>query len=170
MTLQELTHIASQLQTILAEMQRPRSKTLGSITGKRYDNCFFPPHVLPSHAFSSYSEFIDMYRYILLHFCTEKFTEDLLSKLPRHAPIRFAHADLLPRNIMVDGTTITAVIDWATAGFWPGYWEYCRMHNPEWASPGWDRVLGLVFPEERRSEEIKAACYLNRIVMDYFWV
>ncbi|KAF9029205.1 hypothetical protein BDP27DRAFT_1306516 [Rhodocollybia butyracea] len=150
MTLQELTHIASQLQTILAEMQRPRSKTLGSITGKRYDNCFFPPHVLPSHAFSSYSRPV--------------------VKTASSRPIRFAHADLLPRNIMVDGMTITAVIDWATAGFWPGFWEYCRMHNPEWASPGWDRVLGLVFPEERRSEEIKAACYLNRIVMDYFWV
>ncbi|KAE9410686.1 hypothetical protein BT96DRAFT_781344, partial [Gymnopus androsaceus JB14] len=55
---------------------------------------------------------------------------------------------------------ITAIIDWATAGFWPDYWEYCFMHSLSSLTPGWDRVLSLVFPGERRQAEVDA---LNKI-------
>ncbi|KAA1477705.1 hypothetical protein DENSPDRAFT_885311 [Dentipellis sp. KUC8613] len=163
MTPHQLSIIAEQLRQILAEMGQLRPKTLGSVTGGPYQNSFFPAHVLPAHAFSSYSEFVDLYRSMLLHVCTESYTEALLSHLPRNAPIRFAHADLLPRNIIVDGTKITGIIDWATAGFWPGYWEYCLMHNRDSSSPGWDQVLGLVFPGDRRQAEIDAVNHLVTI-------
>lgn len=83
--------------------------------------------------------------------------------------MRFAHAELVPRNIIVDGTTITAIIDWATAGFWPEYWEYCNMHNPNWSSPGWDRVLELIFPGERRQSEIDAVYQLITLVDRYYY-
>lgn len=47
----------------------------------------------------------------------------------------FTHADLNPRNIMVqelpqpDGTygwRVTGILDWETAGFYPEYWEYTK--------------------------------------------
>ena len=82
------------------------------------------------------------------------FADALLSKLPRHVPLRFAHGDLHPGNIIVEGATITGIIDWAEAGFWPGFWEYCRMHQRCRLSPAWDQVLGVLFPGERRQPEI----------------
>ncbi|KAF5121146.1 hypothetical protein E5D57_013482 [Metarhizium anisopliae] len=43
------------------------------------------------------------------------------------------HADLHPRNIMVDWDTeegdnlhITAIIDWELAGWYPEYWEFVK--------------------------------------------
>ncbi|EEQ35450.1 hypothetical protein McanCB56680_005060 [Microsporum canis] len=43
--------------------------------------------------------------------------------------IHFAHADLAPRNILVDEKTgkVNAVIDWERAGWYPEYWDYVRM-------------------------------------------
>ncbi|KAA1479410.1 kinase-like protein [Dentipellis sp. KUC8613] len=166
MTPAQLQHIASQLRDILAEMDRLRPTTLGSVTGGPYRNEYFPLAILLPHAFSSYSAFLDRLREVLLVFATETYTEDLLSKLPRDAGMRFAHADLYPRNILVDGTTITGIIDWATAGFWPDFWEYvyCAMHRSVTSSPGWERLLGLVFPGERRWDEIDAVTTLVSII------
>lgn len=43
--------------------------------------------------------------------------------------VRFSHADLSPRNILVDPKTgrITGIIDWEFGGWYPEYWEYTKM-------------------------------------------
>lgn len=49
--------------------------------------------------------------------------------------ICFTHADLNPRNILVDqftlpngksGWRLTGIVDWETAGYYPEYWEYTK--------------------------------------------
>ncbi|KAI0161246.1 hypothetical protein GGR57DRAFT_351955 [Xylariaceae sp. FL1272] len=49
--------------------------------------------------------------------------------------IVFTHADLNPRNILVDEVTnkdgsthyeVTGIVDWETAGYYPEYWEYTK--------------------------------------------
>ncbi|CAG9995559.1 unnamed protein product [Clonostachys byssicola] len=48
------------------------------------------------------------------------------------------HGDLTPRNIMVDGTTLTGIVDWERSGFYPEYAEYafamvlCHEHEKWW--------------------------------------
>ncbi|TFY68953.1 hypothetical protein EVG20_g3358 [Dentipellis fragilis] len=160
MTPAQLNCIAEQLRHVLAEMDQIRPTTLGSVTGGPYRNEYFPVTILPPRAFSSYPEFLDLLREVLMNFATETYTEDLLSKIPRNASMRFAHADLYPGNIIVNGT-ITGIIDWATAGYWPEFWEYCTMHRPVSSSLGWDQLLSLVFPGERRQAEIDAVTTLG---------
>ncbi|KAK3997426.1 kinase-like domain-containing protein [Cladorrhinum sp. PSN332] len=44
-------------------------------------------------------------------------------------PIVFTHDDLVPCNILVtDGPNprVAAIIDWAQAGWYPSYWEWCK--------------------------------------------
>ncbi|KAG9498601.1 hypothetical protein J7337_009409 [Fusarium musae] len=50
----------------------------------------------------------------------------VLEKQRRKSTGRFVltHGDLSPRNIMVDGSTITGIIDWELSGFYPEYVEY----------------------------------------------
>ncbi|THH31215.1 hypothetical protein EUX98_g2974 [Antrodiella citrinella] len=162
MTPYELNHVAEQLRTVLDKMQRPRSKKLGSVTGGPFRNNLFPDELLPYRP-STYSDLINLWREILLVCCSETHTENLLSRLPRNAPIRFAHGDLLPQNIIVNGSTITGIIDWVTAGFWPEYWDYCVMHDPDWSSPGWDRILEILFVGKRRQAEINAVHEISEI-------
>lgn len=49
--------------------------------------------------------------------------------------IVFTHADLNPRNILVERTTshagqegrqLSGIVDWETAGFYPEYWDYTK--------------------------------------------
>ena len=61
----------------------------------------------------------------------------------QHYATKFTHGDFAPRNIMVkrDGT-ITAIIDWDSAGWFPEYWEYTKaMFNP-YAPDDWVESIG----------------------------
>ncbi|KAF7763833.1 hypothetical protein Agabi119p4_8370 [Agaricus bisporus var. burnettii] len=170
MSVDELDHIAEQLKTVLSTMSKLTSKSLGSVTGGPYRNFFYPSHLSPKYPFSSVGEFIDSYRQILLLFCTESFTESLLSQLPRNDTVQFTHGDLLPKNILVNGSEITAIVDWATAGFYPAYWEYCRMYDPHFSSKGWDYVLDRIFHIPRRLTEIYAVKELLGVQERFFYV
>ena len=152
----ELDHIADQLLVILNEMRSYSSKTLGSVTGGPYDNRFMPFPWRPPHAFPNTEEYLDHYRGIFLEFCGPEYVEELFSCFPTDAQVHFTHGDLLPRNILVDGSKITAIIDWETAGYYPEFWEYCRMHDLGWMTPAWGRVLARIFPGPRREKEIRA--------------
>lgn len=44
-------------------------------------------------------------------------------------PLVLTHNDIFPRNIMVDGTKVTGIIDWCAAGWFPSHWEYCKSLN-----------------------------------------
>lgn len=39
-------------------------------------------------------------------------------------PLKFTHGDLNDSNILVRGDRVVGIIDWATAGWYPAYWEY----------------------------------------------
>ncbi|PBK89615.1 hypothetical protein ARMGADRAFT_1033150 [Armillaria gallica] len=95
-------------------------------------------------------------------------TESVLSQLPKEAAIRFAHADLVPKNIIVEGSTITGIVDWKLSGFFPDFWEYGRMHDPVQMTRGWDYVLQKVFPSPRREAEINSVRQLIRILFTVF--
>ncbi|KAF5309979.1 hypothetical protein D9619_010469 [Psilocybe cf. subviscida] len=150
MTPSQLDHVATQLKSILHQMATYQPKWLGSVYGAPYLNFFFPNYVTPKNTFSSVGEFHDHIRWMLELFCTPEFTDSFLRRFPRNAAMRFTHGDLLPKNIVVSGSTITGIIDWETAGFYPEYWEYARMHDHMFSSPGWDGVLHRVFPSPRR--------------------
>ncbi|KAK0188067.1 hypothetical protein F5146DRAFT_1207880 [Armillaria mellea] len=139
MTGTQLRHIASQLRALLDEMKSIKLRTLGSVTGGPFRNQYFFPYVLEPHS-------------------------EILRSLPCHSAIRFSHGDLVPRNIFVDGSTITGVVYWAMAGFYPEFWEYCRMHEDGSTSPNWDKVLDLVFPMPRRISEVNAVSHLFSVL------
>lgn len=60
----------------------------------------------------------------------------LVNSMSSHE-IVLTHADFSPRNILVQGDKVVAIIDWEMSGFYPAYWEYVKaMYHPEWKS-GW---------------------------------
>ncbi|KAL5536764.1 hypothetical protein ACEPAF_587 [Sanghuangporus sanghuang] len=169
MTKDELAQVANQLSDIIHRMSEVHSSRLGNVHGGPYNNMFFPPEWSLEESFESVDKFIDAYRQLfLLLDCSKTFTENLLSQLPRDASITFTHGDLLPKNIMVDGTTITGIIDWETGGFYPSYWEYCRMYDPHFLTPAWEHILSCIFPEERRQNEIDAVRGIMNILAHCF--
>lgn len=56
------------------------------------------------------------------------------------------HGDFSPRNILVEGTKVTAILDWEMTGLFPEYWEYVKaLYRPDWEA-GWfkDRAIDKV--------------------------
>ncbi|KAK2591449.1 hypothetical protein QQS21_010858 [Conoideocrella luteorostrata] len=57
--------------------------------------------------------------------------------IPQRSAIVFTHADLVAPNIMLStgpDPTVVAVIDWAQAGWYPSYWEFCKARRVELAA------------------------------------
>lgn len=66
-----------------------------------------------------------------LHCGGSRHENQLLDMLPRSERSVFTHADIAPRNVMVDEeNNITGIIDWESAGWYPEYWEYAQIMRP----------------------------------------
>ncbi|KAI0425487.1 kinase-like protein [Xylaria sp. FL1042] len=62
-----------------------------------------------------------------LYFNGGSYGENLMDYLPHSDQSVFTHADLAPRNVLVDDRgKITGLIDWEFAGWYPDYWEYAK--------------------------------------------
>lgn len=40
--------------------------------------------------------------------------------------ICFTHGDIVPRNILIESGSVTGILDWGQAGWYPEYWEYVK--------------------------------------------
>ncbi|EFY94564.1 aminoglycoside 3'-phosphotransferase/choline kinase domain protein [Metarhizium robertsii] len=46
------------------------------------------------------------------------------------------HNDFAPRNILVRGSQVVAILDWELSGYFPEYWEFAKaLWRPAWDSP-----------------------------------
>ena len=48
--------------------------------------------------------------------------------------------------------------------YYPEFWEYCRMHDRNFMTPGWAHILQAIFPGERRTKEIDGLDQLLDII------
>jgi len=163
MTMIDLEYIATQLHDFVVQMQSlPLPKTssdghLGSITGGPYNNMLFPEFAPVSCPWTSIKDFYS-YWYDILTLSgpdSRPYATEVIQGLPSDSPSVFTHGDLAPRNIMVDPSqrTITAILDWELTGWYPKYWEYCRMRDAGTSIPNswnskWDMVVHRVFQRE----------------------
>lgn len=60
-----------------------------------------------------------------------RYENKLPDMLPRSDRSVFTHGDIASRNIMVDDqNTVTGILDWEYAGWYPDYWEYAQIMKP----------------------------------------
>ncbi|KAJ7227321.1 kinase-like domain-containing protein [Mycena pura] len=80
----------------------------------------------------------------------------------------FTHCDLAPRNILVKGARIVAIVDLEFGGWYPEYWEYTQAYFSNLALPGagagvWELFEEEAFPErypdELTTEICLASCF-----------
>jgi Ser/Thr protein kinase RdoA (MazF antagonist) len=71
---------------------------------------------------------------------SQKFKDPYRECLPDTGAITLTHGDLHRENIIISSTSppsVVAIIDWAHAGWYPDYWEYCKAlytssYEDEW--------------------------------------
>lgn len=84
-------------------------------------------------------------------------TGPLREYLPDKGEIYFTHGDLTLGNIIISDTPgprrIVGVVDWEQAGWYPEYWEYCKLlygveYSHEWRHAGWADTVMSPFEQE----------------------
>lgn len=85
----------------------------------------------PGARFGPFKTISDFHRYIRRGVEThqEEEVRELIEMHEESWPIRFTHADLSSLNVLVRGDTVVGIVDWATAGWYPSYWEYTSASN-----------------------------------------
>ncbi|KAJ4988693.1 phosphotransferase [Stagonosporopsis vannaccii] len=87
---------------------------------------------------------------------------DMVSSLRGHE-IVLTHGDISPRNIMVHGSKVVAILDWELSGYYPEYWEHSKaLYRPDWQS-GWikDRAVQRVL--EHYHPELAVMLHVNGV-------
>ncbi|KAE8353875.1 kinase-like protein [Aspergillus coremiiformis] len=103
--------------------------------------------------FNDHAEFHSfLRRHIDIENCTQTFGQEVIDCHSRRYRSCFTHADLCPRNIIVDNGKISAIIDWEFGGWYPEYWEYTKAHFGQIEMPDW--YEGLEF--EKYDDELRA--------------
>lgn len=114
---------------------------LGSITrGHLLDYVF--ENVPPGGPFKSVKHFNDWFSTLAQDWLpnSQNYQDPYRELLPDTEAIKFTHGDLHRGNIIISSTSpprVLAVIDWAHAGWYPDYWEYCKAlytseYDGEW--------------------------------------
>lgn len=82
-----------------------------------------------------------------LHFGGRQYKDQLPNLLPQSESSVFTHADIAPRNIMVDERNfITGILDWGSAGWYPDYWEYAQISRPSIKCRDWPGLMERTAP------------------------
>ncbi|KAL1847948.1 hypothetical protein Plec18170_008362 [Paecilomyces lecythidis] len=92
-----------------------------------------------------------------LHCGGRRYEHELPDMLPRSEHSVFTHADIAPRNIMVDEQNkVTGILDWEWAGWYPDYWEYAQIMRPAFYGD-WSRWMDRTAPQRWDLTGINAA-------------
>lgn len=69
----------------------------------------------------------------------------LTQALDTNHQIVFTHGDLTPRNIIVKGDRVQALLDWEYAGWYPEYWEYVKFFDRPTDCKDWKEYAEFIF-------------------------
>lgn len=157
--------ILQQLKEMVDSMRRipPPSAAVANVDGGRLWDCRLPGNSLDFGPFDNINAFHQHLR-SGLNTMSEGFPPTVNELIRLHdrewsAPV-LTHGDLSSLNIMAEGDTITGIIDWETAGWYPCYWEYttaCQVNirNSFWREEV-DKFLEP-WPNELKMEELRQA-------------
>ncbi|KPM35906.1 hypothetical protein AK830_g10680 [Neonectria ditissima] len=134
--------IISQLRGYMAQLRHFKSDFIGSINGTACNDQFFDDDPQGYGPYATEEEFNQGIVKAMMKDNDYGFPEwrfvVWLSVMKGH-DIVFTHGDFDPRNILVQGEKVTALLDWELSGYYPSYWEYGKaLLRPEWESQ-WSR-------------------------------
>ncbi|KAJ6626672.1 kinase-like domain-containing protein, partial [Mycena sp. CBHHK59/15] len=90
----------------------------------------------------------------------EEFVPALWCCVSRSYRTVFTHCDLAPRNILMKGKHIVAIVDWEMGGWYPEYWEYTQAFFSNLGHPEgfWELFEKEAVPERYPDELITERC------------
>ncbi|KAL1869713.1 hypothetical protein VTK73DRAFT_2954 [Phialemonium thermophilum] len=166
-TVEEKESVILQLRGYMNELRQIKSSFIGSVDGTWCNDHYFDDDRGAYGPFKSEREFNRAITTALRRhksFDWVEFYCDIFEEVMVGHDIVMTHNDFDPRNILVQGSKVVALLDWEMSGYYPEYWEYCKaMRRPDWES-GWikDRALEKIIKPYRK--ELSVIWNTNEVI------
>lgn len=139
--------IARQLGRILLtmrsyEMKKPDHFSIGVAEGPARDSRRFD--IYEGGPFENEADFNDFVLTVYSQ-CPQPIYESLAAKMRTDHLVYFTHADLSPRNIIIQDGKIKALVEWDFAGFYPENWEYVKFFDCLTNCKDWKNYANVIF-------------------------
>ncbi|KAI1273332.1 kinase-like protein [Xylaria sp. FL0933] len=143
----EKESVITQLRGYMKELRQLKGTFIGAVDGSWCDDHFFDDDRGGYGPFVNEEQFnsgiIKALKQGRSHYTDVVMTCDIIREIWKGHEIVFTHNDFAPRNILVQGSKVVAILDWELAGYYPDYWEYCKaLRRPDWHS-GWIKERAL---------------------------
>lgn len=139
LNLAQRQRVIAQLRSYMNEVRGIKGHFIGSVDGTACDDPVFCAELGGFGPYKTEREFNEgMIRAMKLSQDNTwvEHVARLVRAMPSHE-IVLTHSDFSPRNILVRGDQVVAILDWEMAGFYPAYWEYVKaLYHPDWQG-GW---------------------------------
>ena len=121
----------------------------------------------PGGPFSSVKHFHDWFARLLFARVSDQANihDPYRSHLPDKSAITLTHGDLHRSNILISATAarptrVVAIIDWAHAGWYPDYWEYCKSCYTSHYDDDWrkEHISKFLEPKEEDFDTFSFYC------------
>ena len=128
---QQRLHIVTQLRDYVAQLRTLKppsavsSGTISSLYGQPYRDSRLSSGA-PVGPFPSEGALNDFLIDVADRWIDKGLTVDTRRKMRNDHRIVFTHGDLAPRNILVKGDEVVALIDWEESGWMPEHWEFIK--------------------------------------------
>ncbi|KAJ5951478.1 uncharacterized protein N7479_009891 [Penicillium vulpinum] len=161
-------YIINQVAGYISQLRRLEPPQEGIVASTTFDKAF--DHRLGCWSFGPFKSHEGFHAYIRADVPPETFGPKVTECHSRRYRTCFTHADLAPRNIMVDNGKVSAIVDWQFGGWYPEYWEYTKAHYGPIDQPEWYNGLANAL-EKRYDDELEAERILWRKLDDpqTFW-
>ncbi|KAK2813997.1 hypothetical protein FQN50_000401 [Emmonsiellopsis sp. PD_5] len=133
------SEVISQLRSFMDQLHAIKGDFIGSVDGTPCDDPVFCAELGGFGPYKSEGEFNEGIIKAMKLSQDNTWVEHVarfVRAMPPHEIVP-THSDFSPRNILVRGDQVVAILDWEMAGFYPAYWEYVKaLYHPAWQS-GW---------------------------------
>lgn len=145
----EKKNILADIQNAIAQLRNLQPPQDDIVASASTVGSFWDARIGPDVAgpFESHDAFHTFLRGgVPLQYTADIFGAVVVEAHTRRYQTRFAHADLVPRNIVIHKGRVAAVVDWAFSGWYPEYWEFTKAHYGLFPQQDWYEALYKAMP------------------------
>lgn len=144
MNLKQKQSVAEQIRDIITTMRQatPTQDSIGAFGGPARDCRQYSDY--SGGPFKTEAEF-NNFVLDLLRGTPSLVRRALADALDVNSRIVFTHSDLTPRNIIVKGDRVQALLDWEYSGWYPEYWEYVKFFDRPTTCKDWKQYAETMF-------------------------
>jgi tRNA A-37 threonylcarbamoyl transferase component Bud32 len=133
----EKDEVLNQLRDYVTQLRTLKGSFIGSVDGTCCEDQMFTDEIGAYGPYTDEESFNKGIATAVKNTLTGSWVDrvaDMVMTLNNHDTV-MTHGDLNPRNVLVKGSKVVAVLDWEMAGFYPEYWEYVKaLYRPDWNS------------------------------------